>query len=265
MRNSALRSILPEAEKFNSPWTYRRRTIGSSSSMDINPTSGITYPGNSSSNSSGSAIKSASKLTYGSHSSPVAASGAVRDNNHRPASLEHRFDVMVTPVTSSTKSYQEHVDSDITSPSEAGDRSPAEEGDYCDDDREDSSPRFDYEAIKELSDVVGTALSQDLQLRVGAGSGISINYSDLLHSKSTGRGNDLESSLIQRLQLVAATTADAVSEDSELLLRCVQNTEENDDPALVASPSLSTAEEEEDEDPPTNNETTEINFRELRL
>lgn len=265
IRNSALRSILPEAEKFNSPWTYRRRAIGSSSSMDINPTSGITNPGNSSSNSSGSAIKSASKLTYGSHSSPVAASGAVRDNNHRPASLEHRFDVMVTPVTSSTKSHQEHVDSDITSPSEAGDRSPAEEGDYCDDDREDSSPRFDYEAIKELSDVVGTALSQDLQLRVGAGSGISINYSDLLHSKSNGRGNDLESSLIQRLQLVAAaTTADAVSEDSESLLRCVQNTEDNDDdPAMVVSPSLSTA--EEDEDPPTNTETTEINFRELRL
>jgi hypothetical protein len=159
---------------------------------------------------------------------------------------------MVTPVTSSTKSHQEHVDSDITSPSEAGDRSPAEEGDYCDDDREDSSPRFDYEAIKELSEVVGTALSQDLQLRVGVGSGISINYSDLLHSKSTGRGDDIESSLIQRLQLVAA------SEDSALL--CVQNTlAEDDDPAVATSPSLSTKEEKQD--PPTN--TEEINFREL--
>jgi hypothetical protein len=158
---------------------------------------------------------------------------------------------MVTPVTSSTKSHQEHVDSDITSPSEAGDHSPAEEGDYCDDDREDSSPRFDYEAIKELSEVVGTALSQDLQLRVGVGSGISINYSDLLHSKSTGRGDDIESSLIQRLQLVAA------SEDSTLL--CVQSTLAEDDPAVATSPSLSTTEEEQD--PHTN--TEEINFREL--
>lgn len=247
IRNSALRTILPEAEKFNSPWTYRRRTTGSS---DINITSSITYPGSSS--SSANAIKSTSKLTYGSHSSPVAASVAVRDNNHRPTSLEHRFDVMVTPVTSSTKSHQEHVDSDITSPSEAGDRSPAEEGDYCDDDREDSSPRFDYEAIKELSDVVGTALSQDLQLRVGISSGININYSDLLHSKSTGRGDDIESSLIQRLQLIAA------SEDSALL--CVQqNTLAEDDLVVAASPSLSTMEEEQD--PPIN--TEEINFREL--
>ena len=258
IRNSALRTILPEAEKFNSPWTYRRKTTGSS---DINITSSITYPGNSSS-SSANAIKSTSKLMYGSHSSPVAASVAVRDNNHRPTSLEHRFDVMVTPFTSSTKSHQEHVDSDITSPSEAGDRSPAEEGDYCDDDREDSSPRFDYEAIKELSEVVGTALSHDLQLRVGVGSGISINYSDLLHSKSTGRGDDIESSLIQRLQLVTA------SEDSTLL--CVQNTLAEDDPAMAASPSLSTREEEQDpslstmeeeQDPPNN--TEEINFREL--
>jgi hypothetical protein len=166
---------------------------------------------------------------------------------------------MVTPVTSSTKSHQEHVDSDITSPSEAGDRSPAEEGDYCDDDREDNSPRFDYEAIKELSEVVGTALNKDLQLRVSVGSGISINYSDILHSKSTGRGDDIESSLIQRLQLVAA------SEDSALL--CVQNILAEDDPAVAPSPSSSSSPSsslstiEEEQDPPTN--TEEINFREL--
>lgn len=269
IRNSALRRILPEAEKFNSPWTYRRRTTttGSSSSCtDINATSGIIYPGNSKSsnsnnNSSGGAIKSTTKLTYGSHSSPVVTSGVmvVRDNNQRPASLEHRFDVMVTPITSSTKSHQEHVDSDITSPSEAGDPSPAEDGEYyCDDDREDSSPpRFDYEAIKELSDVVGTALSQDLQLRVSVESGISINYyNDLVHNKSTGgRGSDnLESTLIQQLQLHVQNT---------------EEEEEEDDLSDAALPSLSTTamEEEEEEaqkDPPTNTEI-EMNFRELCL
>ena len=68
--------------------------------------------------------------------------------------------------------------------------------------------------------------------------------------------------MIQRLQLVAA------SEDSTLL--CVQNTLAEDDPAVAASPSLSTTEEEQDpslstmeeeQDPPNN--TEEINFREL--